>query len=344
MTLPFTMDELTNAVVAGAVRSQSHPEFPELKIFNYTEKTQYSKDWNPVTLACRGLILNINTGDVVARPWNKFFNVGERDHGINPSDPVEVTDKLDGSLGIIYKQPDGKIAVATRGSFTSTQAQHATELLDKTLFPESFSRLLKFLTPLVEIIYPENRIVVDYKDADTLVLLGSVNKNTGAYYGPKQLSSLLAWPSYVADTFYAESFAEALALPPRPGREGYVIRSGNKMVKLKQEDYLELHRIVTNITPKNVWLLLKNGKTIEDLCVPDEFFGSFNSIANPIIRNFETIKWSAERDFGYLSHITDRKIFAASAKKFPYPHLLFAMFDGRNIEGMVWDMVKPKGE
>jgi hypothetical protein len=38
-----------------------------------------------------------------------------------------VTDKLDGSLGILYPTPDGH-AIATRGAFVSEQALHATEL------------------------------------------------------------------------------------------------------------------------------------------------------------------------------------------------------------------------
>ena len=70
---------------------------------------------------------------------------------------VEVTDKHDGSLGILYPAPDGRNAVATRGAFESAQALHASELYrreyERAWRPESG------WTYLWEIVYPANRIV-----------------------------------------------------------------------------------------------------------------------------------------------------------------------------------------
>jgi hypothetical protein len=79
---------------------QTHPTLP-LFIHNYSEKTQFDKRWDEVTMSCRGLILD-NNGDVIARPWKKFFNYGEGRLKIDDVMPVEVTDKMDGSLGILY--------------------------------------------------------------------------------------------------------------------------------------------------------------------------------------------------------------------------------------------------
>src|SRR5690349_5104447 len=96
----FTYDELNDAVADGRVRYQKHPT-KDLFIFNYTEETQFSKRWDNITLNCRGLILD-DDYNIVARPWKKFFNFGERDLEIDFNAPVEVTDKMDGSLGILY--------------------------------------------------------------------------------------------------------------------------------------------------------------------------------------------------------------------------------------------------
>src|ERR1700710_142802 len=109
--------DLAAAVENGHVRSQRHPERPYV-IYNYTEACQYAGAWTPVTLACRGLIVDIATDSVIARPFSKFFNHGEADApSLRADAAVRVTDKADGSLGIIYGD-----AVATRGSFTSDQA------------------------------------------------------------------------------------------------------------------------------------------------------------------------------------------------------------------------------
>src|SRR4051812_9325678 len=123
----FSDDDFNKAVTDGYIRVQHHPTLP-LHIANYTEKAQYEHVWNDVTLNCRGLIYDDNNR-IVARPYPKFFNYGDTDN-TGPLDldaSIIAVDKLDGSLGILYPTPDGP-AVATRGSFTSDQAVHATEL------------------------------------------------------------------------------------------------------------------------------------------------------------------------------------------------------------------------
>jgi len=113
------------------IRKQHHPDDHDLIILNYTEKAQFERVWNEATLQCRGLILRMTEGVgavVVARPFPKFFNYGENgrtDYDFEAE--VEVTDKMDGSLGILYDGPDGP-AIATRGSFSSDQALHATKV------------------------------------------------------------------------------------------------------------------------------------------------------------------------------------------------------------------------
>src|SRR5205085_2436932 len=106
---------------AGHVRGQRHPDRPYV-IYNYTEACQYAGAWTPVTLACRGLIVAESTGAVLARPYPKFFN-HDQAHApaLRLDAPAAVTDKADGSLGILYRDGD-TLAVATRGSFASDQA------------------------------------------------------------------------------------------------------------------------------------------------------------------------------------------------------------------------------
>jgi RNA ligase len=86
------------------VQKQVHPDLP-LTIWNYTPKTQYGetgnqyKYWDEVTLQCRGLITD-DKGNVVARPFKKFFNMEENRH--TPTQEFEVFEKMDGSLGIMF--------------------------------------------------------------------------------------------------------------------------------------------------------------------------------------------------------------------------------------------------
>ena len=109
----------------GYVNVQKHPVF-DYHIYNYAQKTQFEKKWNPATLQARGLILN-GRGEVVARPFKKFFNFQEHQNNQIPwHEKFCVLEKVDGSLGITYIGEDGEVYMATRGSFTSEQAIFAS--------------------------------------------------------------------------------------------------------------------------------------------------------------------------------------------------------------------------
>ena len=79
---------------------------------------------------------------------------------------MAITAKLDGSLGIAYTHPEGEVRLATRGSMTSHQATEATRI-----WQEKYRRVAipEGTTPLFEIIYPDNRVVLNYGDMRDLV-------------------------------------------------------------------------------------------------------------------------------------------------------------------------------
>lgn len=253
MTLSGLLDvrELAAMIEQGYVRVHRHPSEP-LRILNYTERATYARAWNPTTRACRGLIVD-DADRVVARPFPKFFNYGEPDAAALELDAVVVaTEKMDGSLGILYPASDG-LAIATRGSFTSGQALHATELL-RARYPGFQPR--PATTYLFEIVYPGNRVVLDYGDMDDLVLLDIVPLDPRA---PVQSMWLDArphgWPGPVVEAHPHRTLADALAAEQRPQCEGLVVffpASGERL-KIKQDDYVALHRILTGTNARNVW-------------------------------------------------------------------------------------------
>jgi tRNA splicing ligase len=128
----------------GLLYKQTHPTLP-LTIWNYTPAVQYGEKWDEVTLQCRGLVTDTE-GNVVARPFKKFFNLEENKH--TPTSDFEVFDKMDGSCIILFYYNDEWI-FATRGSFTSEQAIKAKELSSK--YP--LKNLDKNNTYVFEIIY-----------------------------------------------------------------------------------------------------------------------------------------------------------------------------------------------
>lgn len=335
---------LEDEIRAGYVSRRYHPEFSELAILNYTDKCQFDQHWNDVTLQTRGLIYNTETGEVVARALPKFFNVGDETH-TGQLDPDKTTfgadEKWDGSLGIIYRRPDEALAVATRGSFSSDQAIHATELLQSEYDPVPLDGMIDMnLTPLAEIVFPDNRIVLDYGDRDELIPLGVVDNESGQF---KRASGAEVFPE-------GTTLRTILESPPVENKEGYVIWvERNKAVKLKFATYLALHRIVSNLTEKEVWRQLKAG-TFEEFVValPDEFHQWATDTAQPL-----QIEASAIENRVFVWHRIlvaegfetrkEQALWIQENVEADYRGLVFGLLDNRDISEGIWKLLEPKG-
>ena len=260
-TVPMaTLSDICDpALVADAINEKmviAHTDSSGLRLLNYTDRATYKRVWNPATLACRGLILDPQDR-VLARPFPKFFGVFEP---IAPPAPVgvymQVTDKLDGSLGIAYHHPDGDIRLCTRGWLSSQQAIEATRI-----WRERYS-LVTFdmnVTPLFEIIYPENRIVVDYGDIRDLFLLAVIDHATGADLPLDTFD----WPGPTVGTYQFDTFTaltDHVMQQEDDTREGYVVRFGdeggdtpNLRLKFKFPGYVVAHRIATGLNSMRIW-------------------------------------------------------------------------------------------
>ncbi|TGB12320.1 RNA ligase [Streptomyces sp. MZ04] len=336
---------LARCLDEGFIREQIHPTLP-LRILNYTEKAQFEREWNEATRQCRGLVVD-RQGQVLARPYAKFFNFAEHPEGtFGLDDPVVATDKLDGSLGILYPVSEGGYAVATRGSFASDQALHATKVWQERY--AATAEIKPGVTYLFEIIFPENRIVCDYGQLDDLVLLGGVDMATGAPVPADELP----WEGPRVGTFDFATLAEALAAVPRTGAEGLVLRfpgHGHTMIKIKQDDYVALHRIITGLNARAVWERLGEGDTVAEICdgLPDEFHGWVKEVEADLTGRREVIlaEVTAEhrRILGALPEGWTRKEYATLAGRSPLRAWLFQLLDGRDPSARIWHTLRPEG-
>lgn len=329
------------------VSVKRHPT-QDLWIYNYTQAAMFDKVWNEVTEQCRGLICD-GYDNVVARPWRKFYNWGERECSIGINDRVEITDKMDGSLGIGYRDTGGYWNVATRGSFSSEQATWATSWLEQT-FPNWNPE--PGYTPLWEIVYPENRIVLNYGDRAELVLLGCVDVEHGIYYGPKEAKALLGWPGAVTEVINASTINAYWSsnLAERPNREGVVVRFGNLQVKLKQEDYVRAHAIVTGLSNRGVWEALSKGESIPEQAafMPDEFYQWLVQTATSLQLDWAVWKREVAINYDIVRYSLqnrglweDRKAFAEAVAPSQYRAALFKLYDNQSIDDLAWKAVKP---
>ena len=347
------LDILEKYYIDGLLYKQTHPT-KDLTIWNYTPKVQYEKLWDDITLQCRGLVTN-SKGDIVARPFKKFFNYEEHKPEDIPHEHYEVFEKMDGSLGILFNYENEWI-MATRGSFTSQQAIKGKEILDR----HDISAWRKDNTYLFEIIYPENRIVVDYKGEEKLVVIGGFHTETGeeipysSLFWTQESGFEIArlWKTWDEDW-------KTLQKEISKQDEGYVVRFKNGFrMKIKGEEYCRLHKILTNFSSKDIWELMKEGKPLDEFLdrVPDEFY----KWVKQQVSSFEYGKYRIREHcgkihdyfrygkYGDVDPEPTKKDFALHLEKcnteLYYRPILFAMWDGKPYEHIIWKIMKPKYE
>lgn len=245
-----------------------------LAVYTYTDACVFENAWDEITRHARGHIYDLNTGECVAYPFPKFFNLGENQETLPenfPWDaPYEIMEKMDGWLGVLYRH-QGQFKVATRGSFHSHGAVWATEYIQQF----DLSCLPDEVTLCFEIITPDHRIILDYGEQRSLVILGAYNRLTGEEYPRRQVEKWSQETGLPIVPLKAHMSLEDLNRSKNELKnvEGFVIRfHDGRRVKVKTDWYLDLARILTNLSPISIWHTMKNGKVPEEclIKVPEE--------------------------------------------------------------------------
>jgi RNA ligase len=138
--------------------------------------------------------------------------------------------------------------------------------------------------------------------------------------------------------------------------EGFVVRFSNgDRMKIKGEEYLRLHKIMTNISTTGVWEHLSNGGDINELLkdVPDEFYNKVKEYADRLKYGFYQVSEHCGKSHDYFRYgkYGDRE-FEPTKKQFaehvlqhshpPYRPVMFAMWDGKPYEKLIWNILKPE--
>jgi RNA ligase len=241
--------------------------------------------------------------------------VGERGKGVgcitafSAGTKFEVHEKVDGSLGVLFHVPLnyavldrkelGGWVINTRGSWQSPQCQEASRMLDAY----NLATLDPAYTYCVEIVYPENRIVVQYRDRKDLTLLAAVHTVTGTELPTDVLRGLASAAGFRMPAHFGEGIAPPTGAGVTPSdsdavdgsqelsayikatfaarnadtmkgdeAEGFVLvaepASGGERMRLKwkYEAYMALHRSYSvRVTDVMVWEALAKGNGTDGL-------------------------------------------------------------------------------
>lgn len=305
---------------------------------------------------CRGLTFCKQSGGVLNRKFQKFFNINEKPEtqigAIDWSQPHVVLEKLDGSMVTPLPvgnrlSPDHTIRWATKMGLTDIGGQIDRFVAEHPNYERyAFDAFAAGLTAIFEWCSRKQKIVVDYP-VDRLVLTAVRDNDTGRYLSYDDL--LWIGEHYGIEVVRAlpgnarniqQFMAEAQDLE---GAEGYVIRfADGHMVKVKGAWYVAIHKTKDMIqSEKAVWELILDDR-VDDakafMDAPDrDRVGRFHdAFERALILKASDL--NAEVASAKLRLCGDKKAFATEFMPTVEPlvrPLLFSIWDGHDPEAVV---------
>jgi len=334
----FKKNLLNSYEERGLLYSQVHPNLP-LRIWNYSQLTAYDltgNSWDDVTLACRGLVTDLDGERLVSRGFPKFFNIEERKH--IPTESFQIYKKMDGQyIGVFLY--NGEVVVNSRGSFTSEYAKKAREIF-LTTYANAVQHLQPNRTYVFELVGFE-RIVVKYDEMD-LIFLGSFENILEESFEEYFCEHVKHVEKYDGLDYKA---VKGLDLD---GEEGYVVlfSNGNRC-KIKFDNYIQLHRVVTNLSNRYIFNELKENGSLNRILnyIPDEFYPEVKRVEDELKAAYSLV----ENECFYIvvqaiKNCETRKEIAEYFKGFSktYRNICFKMLECRGYSASIWGSIEPK--
>lgn len=329
-----TFDEY---VKKGLVRSQ---KYKDLTIYQYTEFTQFESLWSNCTLNARGIVFD-DDGVLVQRCIPKFFNHDEPD-GIKVEKLMRkeqigiVQEKLDSSLIKITKDQKHGLVITSKASFESDQAKMAKEIVDEDNYDFKEGWTYHF-----ELIHPDNQIVLNYGDERKLVLLAIIDNKTG-----KDIDIYSHELRFEKPQLYELGVLPNVNVLNKNGlHEGVVVNYGSYRLKYKTDEYIRLHRIVTEFTPKRVWEALSSGQRMDRMNIPEEFIKWLNETENELLAKYNELLNKINQVVAETQNMTNKEIALSNDENIKkMREYIFAVRSKKDIGAKVWKIIKPKGE
>ena len=187
-------DEISNAEIHDVIEYMraskyiDEKSFGNISSFNFTRGAFQDKVWDGMTTKARGLYIDTEHEQVVARGYEKFFNYGEMEFtkpealARNLKFPVEAYVKENGFLGIVSTDNDGELIFTSKSTMGGDHAVMVKENLYKIYGEEAIEKMREYanqyhVTFVFEIIDRErDPHIIQYND-NYAILLDIINNS-----------------------------------------------------------------------------------------------------------------------------------------------------------------------
>ena len=342
-------------------------------VVNYMVAFGETFDWDEGDLAgsvmrreCRGLIFDSASGELLSRPYHKFFNVGERPElamdNVDMSTNHVILEKLDGSMIRPVPVPGSdcyEFRLGTKAGITDVAMNAEVWMAKHSNYVEFVKMCLEHgITPIFEWCSRKNRIVVDYPE-DRLVLT-AVRHNEKGWYMPHRALANFA-RDYQLDLVKvinsnSDNIHELVdTIRAWESDEGVVVRfeaprphggaDQGHMMKIKADAYVTLHRSKDAISnEKNIIAVVINDQI-------DDLLPILTESDAKRLRDFQRAFWMSVDEVAsdivdvYLAEgvgIEEQREFANRFVKSQPAHLhpfLYGLRKGRSARDMLVDSI-----
>lgn len=275
-------------------------------LIRYGMDEMHESMWtNPESIyrECRSVVIDVVSEQLVLVPFRKFFNLNEVEENkvekvqneIKNSQSIEITDKLDGSMqsaryynGEIFIS--GSMALDKNCSWRLNDGYNKLTKNHKELIAENPQ-----YTFIFEYISIRDAHVVAYlPEQEGMYLIGMRNVFTGKQLSYKEVQNYASEYSVPMTKIENGSFDDLVQNAKRlksSEKEGWVLNIDGHLIKLKCDDYVELHRVLNQFSSVNT--IIKNiaDGTYDDLIskVPENYTGRINQVAKIIYEYVKNI-------------------------------------------------------
>ena len=221
----------------------------------------------------------------------------------------------------------------TRGSFCSDQALKAEQIFKKKYLNK---HVKKECTYCFEIIYPGNKIVVDYGALQDLFLISITHTKTGKNINIEQAGFKTVPKIDTSGITCTEWSAHDVE-----NEEGYVLRfiSDNLRVKIKFDNYVEKHKR-NSISAEAIRVRMKKMEPINLDIIPDECYGEVKEIIDEMSVLFKMKENEVLKEYIEIQqqNSTTREVVEA-IKHSQYRKILFALHAKKPYDTLIWKLL-----
>lgn len=243
-------------------------------------------DWNGGILReCRSVVLNIKTDELVLAPFRKFRNLNECEETsyeqvkcrIQEASCVEISNKLDGSLQSA-RYYNGEFVMAGSQALNLAYSWQLADGYRMLMQEDKYQKMLKEHpnhTFIFEYISKRDAHVVKY-DVEGLFLIGIRDMTDGREASYQEVLDYASHYQILTTEVFDKTLEEVLSeLDSKKSNEaeGFVVNIDGFRVKVKYNDYVLMHKIISKLSSENTVIQSIAENQFDDLLakMPDAY-------------------------------------------------------------------------